>query len=156
MSSFKRRVSPSVQKPEQLPAGTRTSPSLASVLLTSTGIPSLDDILGGGIQLGTDFLVLSPDPHSGYGELIQKYFIAQGLAIRHDTYVFDPNAKQFVESCMWATDRPIGGEYQDPEEESTDNVGKVKIAWRYEAMQKFKTTVSSQSMTQYVSPLSAR
>ncbi|EJD03898.1 PAXNEB-domain-containing protein [Fomitiporia mediterranea MF3/22] len=140
MSSFKRK-NPST--PQTLPKGTKPSPALSSLLLTSSGIPSFDDILGGGVQLGTNFLVLNPDPHSAHTDLLQKYFISQGLSSDQQVHVFAPDARNLVNSCMWvpgtsATSVP------DDEDAVNDNEGKVKIAWRYEHMQKFRTTVYSQ------------
>lgn len=148
MSSFKRKVPQSDHKPL---LGTKTSPSLSSTLLTSTGIPSLDDILGGGIQLGTDLLVLNPDPHSAHSDLIQKHFIAQGIASGHDVHVLSPCARDLVESCMWSGSSTVGKPLAACEEPEVAGGGedKVKIAWRYERMQKFKTTITPNS--QYVS-----
>ena len=147
MSSFKRKASQTTQKP---PDGTKSSPAQPSILLTSTGVPSLDDILGGGIQLGTDVVILNADPHSAHSDLLQKYYIAQGIASNHEVHVLSPDGRHLVESCMWTNSTPINeapATEEDPE--STNVEEKVKIAWRYERMQKFKTTVSSTS--QYVS-----
>ena len=77
------------------------SPALSSLLLTSSGIPSLDDVLGGGIQLGSSLTILNPDPHSAHTDLLQKYFIAQGLLSGHKVYVADAEAHDLVNSCMW-------------------------------------------------------
>lgn len=153
MSSFKRKstTSPPSQK---LPASVRPSQAWPSILLTSTGIPSLDDILGGGLQLGTSLIVLNPDPHSAHTDLLQKYFIAQGLGSRHRVHVFDQDANGFVESCVWlpgvtAASVPVS---DDANVEPETEPARFKIAWRYEHMQNFKTTVSSQDSTQYVKP----
>ncbi|KAH9251311.1 hypothetical protein BSLG_000789 [Batrachochytrium salamandrivorans] len=51
--------------------------------LTSTGIPSLDDILGGGMPLGS-LLLIKEDRFTGYAMLALKYYLAQGLASQHD------------------------------------------------------------------------
>lgn len=145
MSSFKRKTDAVSQK---LPPGLRSSPSSSKILLTSSGVSSLDDVLGGGIQLGTSFLLLGPDPHSAHCELLHEYFIAQGLASAQNVLVFDPFGKDLVESCMW-----VAGDtgFLPDDEELEDAQEKVKIAWRYERLQKFKTTVSSKSSDQYAS-----
>ncbi|KZV93520.1 hypothetical protein EXIGLDRAFT_590805, partial [Exidia glandulosa HHB12029] len=76
--SFKRRT----------PAGTKPPSSSPSVTF-STGIPSLDDVLGaGGMPSGTVLVALTPDRHSSYGDLLQKYNIAQGLHSGHGVCVF--------------------------------------------------------------------
>ncbi|THH10147.1 hypothetical protein EW145_g1530 [Phellinidium pouzarii] len=150
MSSFKRKIGTGSTS-QTLPAGTKTSASLSTLLLTSSGIPSLDDVLGGGIQLGTSLLVLNPDPHSSYAELLQKYFIAQGLACGQQVYVFDPDGRNLAESCMWMPNSAPTASHGPDEEDAPDGgADKIKIAWRYERMQKFKTTVSSQSSEQYI------
>ncbi|TDL28367.1 PAXNEB-domain-containing protein [Rickenella mellea] len=145
MSSFKRKSSSSQSKRI---LGVRPSASSAAVLNTSTGIPSFDDILGGGLQLSTSLLVLSPDPHSAHGDLLQKYFIAQGLASGQDVCVICENADNLVENCMW-TQKPSEDAAKnqsssvDIDEELSPINGAIKIAWRYESMQKFQTTVDS-------------
>lgn len=125
------------------------------MVVTSTGIPSLDDILGGGLPLTCTQVILAPDVHSAYGELVQKYFIAQGLSSGHDVIIVDNEATSFVEECMWvpgaAHTAPSTAQAPSPDDEegesSTRNDAEIKIAWRYEQMKQFQTTVSS---TQYV------
>jgi elongator complex protein 4 len=143
MSSFKRKTG----SRSELPAGTKSSPSSPTTLLTSTGIPSLDDILGGGLAISCSLLILAPDPHSAYGQLVQHYFIAQGLASNQTIFVIDDNPRRAVDDCMWfqvngsATDSNLG---QDTAQDEN-----IKIAWRYEHMRQFQTTVDVAS-NQYV------
>jgi len=141
MSSFKRRT-PSKQV--ALPPGTRACPISISTVLTSSGIPSLDDILGGGVPLSCSLAVLAPDAYSAYGELVQKYFVAQGIASGHKVCIVHEDALSFAKECMWT---PIASP-NDPiamldEDEAVQSGEKIKIAWRYEQMKKFETTVSS-------------
>lgn len=141
MSSFKRRT-PSNQV--ALPPGTRTCPISISTVLTSSGIPSLDDILGGGIPLSCSLAVLAPDSHSAYGELVQKYFVAQGIASGHKVCIVHEDALSFAKECMWM---PTSSS-NDPmptldEDDAVQSGGKIKIAWRYEQLKKFETTVTN-------------
>ncbi|THU94840.1 PAXNEB-domain-containing protein [Dendrothele bispora CBS 962.96] len=147
MSSFKRKT-PGKQA-TQLP-GTRPCPGSISTTITSTGIPSLDDLLGGGIPLSCSLLVNAPDPHSSYGELVQKLFIAQGLACGQDVLVIDPTPAELVKTCMWMPGSSNVVASGDPDEEKDEEIAKdqdqkIKIAWRYEQMKQFKTTVASPS-----------
>ncbi|EKM61191.1 uncharacterized protein PHACADRAFT_247640 [Phanerochaete carnosa HHB-10118-sp] len=148
MSSFKRKT---VLQQTEVPVGTKYLPGSPNVFITSTGIPSLDDILGGGLPLACSQLILAPDTHSAYGELVQKYFISQGLASGQDVCVVHEHPRQFVETCMWTPRGPSAaaasvddGVEEEPEGEDS----KIKIAWRYEQMKQFQTTVSTSD--QYV------
>ncbi|KAJ8463312.1 hypothetical protein ONZ51_g10335 [Trametes cubensis] len=122
MSAFKRRTT---AKQQPLPTGTRTSPGSIATIITSTGIPSLDDILGGGLPLSCSLLVLAPDAHSAYGELVLKYFAAQGLACGQRSAAAD----------------------DEEDERASEHDTKIKIAWRYEQMKQFQTTVSTPSQS---------
>lgn len=149
MSSFKRRAS-STQPPP--PSGTRISPGSSSTITTSTGIPSLDDILGGGLPLSCSLLVLAPDTHSAYGELVQKYFISQGLVSGHKLCVVDDDARDILAECMWvpggAPSASTNAAEDEEDEKAAQHDTKIKIAWRYEQMKQFQTTVPTSN--QYV------
>lgn len=144
MSTFKRK-SNSITAGVQ--TGTRTSPFSSSTVLTSTGIASLDDILGGGLPLSSSLLVIAPDTHSSYGELVQKYFISQGLASGQKVCVVDGEPGRFISECMWHSDGTstpsvtTGGDDKDDSNE-IDHEAKVEIAWRYEHLKPFSTSAS--------------
>ncbi|KAH7915349.1 PAXNEB-domain-containing protein [Hygrophoropsis aurantiaca] len=147
MSSFKRKA-PSKQS--SLAPGTRLSPASLSTTITSTGIPSLDDILGGGLPLSCSLVVLAPDYHSAYGELVQKYFIAQGLASGHKVCVVDDEALTIVKESMWTPGSTLSTsptKIEDGEDEASQADDKIKIAWRYEQMKRFQTTVGSTNLS---------
>lgn len=142
MSSFKRRT-PS--KHTALPPGTRTCSTSISTILTSSGISSLDDILGGGIPLSCSLAVLAPDSQSAYGELVQKYFITQGIANDHKVCIVHEDALSFVKECIWMpTPRSNHPTPLVDEDDAVQSGEKIKIAWRYEQMKKFETTVTNQ------------
>lgn len=147
MSSFKRKGS---AKEVNLYPGTRSSPVSPSTVITSTGIPSLDDILGGGLPLSCSLLVAAPDFHSSYGILVQKYFVAQGLDFGHRLCIIEDNAEGFAKDIMWVprsrTTAPEASAGSEEEQKSGDQEDqKIKIAWRYESMKPFQTTVPSSS-----------
>ncbi|KAI0330534.1 PAXNEB-domain-containing protein [Cubamyces sp. BRFM 1775] len=160
MSAFKRRTT---AKQPPLPPGTRTSPGSTATVITSTGIPSLDDILGGGLPLSCSLLVLAPDAHSAYGELVLKYFAAQGLASGQRVCVVDAHPETFLAECIWTPgsgSAPAPAQSQDPssssqsaaaededDERASEHDTKIKIAWRYEQMKQFQTTVPSSSQS---------
>ncbi|KAJ7139845.1 Elongator complex protein 4 [Mycena epipterygia] len=106
--------------------------------IVSTGVPSLDDILGGGLPLSCSLVLTAPDLHSEYAELVQKYFVAQGLASQQHVCVV--GRVGWVNDCMWL---PAGAS-MDPDEAGPSGE-KIKIAWRYEQMKQFQTTVAAPS-----------
>jgi elongator complex protein 4 len=142
MSSFKRRI----QGQQTVPIkGTQSVIGAPSLLQVSTGVPSIDDLLGGGLPLGHVLLILSPDYNSAWGELVSHYFVAQGLSSHHQVLVCDPRPERFVSGCMWypGTAKPhIENAGHDDAQSGGEAPGDtVKIAWRYEQMKQFKTTV---------------
>lgn len=146
MSSFKRK------QPAKTSPGTQASLGSSSTTLVSTGIPSLDDILGGGLPLSCTLLITAPDPHSSYSELIQKYYVSQGLYQRHNVLLVHPDANSFVKECMWVqeTNGAQVRQTKDAEDEEADKADmKIKIAWRYEEMKQFQTTVDAKSVLYY-------
>lgn len=157
MSAFKRRAS-SKQPPP--PPGTRPSPGSPATIITSTGIPSLDDILGGGLPLSCSLLVFAPDAHSAYGELVLKYYASQGLASGQRVCIVDARPDTFLSECMWTlgsngtvpsahsgepTPTPPTSAEDEEDERASEYDAKIKIAWRYEQMKQFQTTVPSLS-----------
>ncbi|KAG8785844.1 hypothetical protein FRB91_000696 [Serendipita sp. 411] len=144
MSTFKRRVQGNQIQPMR---GTIPVSGAPSLLQVSTGIPSLDDLLGGGLPLGQVLLVLAPDYHSSWGELVARYFIAQGLSSEHHLLVSDHKPSRLASGCMWyPTSRGQAmSESENQEIESNEQAqdDKVKIAWRYEQLRQFKTTVET-------------
>lgn len=146
MSSFKRKGS--VKQTPGLP-GTRVSPATPMTTIISTGIPSLDDILGGGLPLSCSMLIAAPDLHTSYGDLVLKYFTAQGLVSHHRLFIVDDNAEAFTRDIMWS---PPGRSNITPDKDEDEKIGqqedqKIKIAWRYGQMKPFQTTVHASSST---------
>ncbi|KAK8861706.1 hypothetical protein IAR55_002529 [Kwoniella newhampshirensis] len=147
MPSFTRRL-PSTTLPP--PPGTHPSPSLSTLPLLPTGLPSLDDLLGGGLPLGSTFLVLAPDSHSAWARLVSRYWISQGL-ISGQASVFvggddERQGEEVVGGCMWVEKGAVDGSESEGEEGNGGPGGMGeeegrRIAWRYEKMGRYKTTV---------------
>ncbi|KAG9128009.1 hypothetical protein FRC07_006369 [Ceratobasidium sp. 392] len=158
MSSFKRRTpskasfalksSTSEPNPDhiQQPSHPTTEPSLLS------GLAALDDLLGhNGLPRGQTILIRTPDPHSAWGLMLSRYFLAQGIVSRDAAVVIaqEDDANDIITGCMWTTDIVDHGsadaEDIDPEIEPE---GGVKIAWRYAKMKQFSTTVPKRTANQ--------
>lgn len=79
-----------------------------------------------------------------------RYFIAQGLVSGHRVCLIggsEDELGRFVRECMWMSKDAQANVNDDEEEEGNgdDELQKVKIAWRYEKMKQFKTTVGNWS-----------
>ena len=160
MSSFRRRTAV-----QPIP-GTRPSPYTAAPLL-STGLTSLDDLLGGGLPLSTSLLIESDSPTS-YAELLLRYWIAQGLECGQEVIVvasgLDGGPRAVVDALMEVDGgRPDAGadsssaastagmsrqDVQEDEEEKRQEENlkeQLKIAFRYEGLRQHQTTIESSS-----------
>ncbi|KAF9427859.1 Elongator subunit elp4 [Entomortierella beljakovae] len=165
MSSFKKR-DPSAQA--ILPAGCRLSAHNAQVLI-STGVPSLDDILGGGLPVGT-ILLIQEDRQTSYGQLLLKYFLRQGIVAGDKCVVVsgDESPEAIVRSLMGIAGESSSGQSQvelDDDDESSKSKrrqgssksgasgteeedseqDRLKIAWRYSGLKKFESGVEGRS-----------
>ncbi|KAF9113391.1 Elongator subunit elp4 [Mortierella sp. AM989] len=170
MSSFKKRV-PSAQT--NLPAGCRLSAYNGQVLI-STGVPSLDDILGGGLPVGT-ILLIQEDRQTSYGQLLLKYFLRQGIVAGDKCVVVsgDESPEAIVRSLMGIVGEESstshtqqGVDNRDDDKESgsrrrnklgssgsgASNVDdedseqdRLKIAWRYSGLKRFESGVEGRS-----------
>lgn len=157
MPSFTRRAPTSNHPP---PAGTHPSTSTPTLNLLPTGLPSLDDLLGGGAPLGSVLLILAPDPHTSWARLVERYWIAQGLLTgQRELFVGEEGeSMDVVRGCMWVDEGRSGGRGTDSfgtsgsgkagSESEGEGVGGEgegrgggRIAWRYERMKRFRTTV---------------
>ncbi|KAL5639360.1 hypothetical protein ACGC1H_006761 [Rhizoctonia solani] len=114
-----------------------------------SGLASIDDILGlNGLPTGQVLLVRTPDPHSAWGSMLSRYFIAQGLVSGEAiaTVSSEDEAEELLSGCMWTSDEvattSLDKEAQDPDIQPDEG---MKIAWRYEKMKQFSTTVSKRS-----------
>ncbi|KAH7047273.1 PAXNEB protein-domain-containing protein [Linnemannia elongata] len=164
MSSFKKRV-PSAQA--TLPAGCRLSAYNGQVLI-STGVPSLDDILGGGLPLGT-ILLIQEDRQTSYGQLLLKYFLRQGIVAGDKCLVVsgDESPEAIVRSLMGIAGEESlesqvqsGVDNRDDEDEARrerrkkaaaaggaddedSEQDRLTIAWRYSGLKKFESGVEA-------------
>uniref|UniRef100_A0A8D0B352 Elongator complex protein 4 n=1 Tax=Salvator merianae TaxID=96440 RepID=A0A8D0B352_SALMN len=65
--------------------GTRPSVRHGQLLLSS-GLPSLDNVLGGGLAVGT-LLLLEEDTYGIYSNLLFKHFLAEGVVCGHNLFI---------------------------------------------------------------------
>lgn len=144
MSAFKRREPTTSQQIK----GTKVSPSNASLHLSS-GSAAIDDLLGGsaggrgGLGVGTNTinLIVETDPHSTYSDILLNYFYSQGLKSSHKLLSIGIDGRK----SMWTSTGSSDNEKSDNEDSALDHNegrGESKIAWRYENMKRFETSIN--------------
>ncbi|KAI8329340.1 Elongator complex protein 4 [Chlamydoabsidia padenii] len=144
--SFRKR---NADQQPKLPPGSRLS-AYNGQLLVSTGVPSLDDILGGGLPVGTVLLV-KEDQATTYAQLLLKYFLAQGISSKHHCALVskDEDPTEMTHNLMW-----LASSDADMDDDDNTTTGKttsgesdrMKIAWRYSHLKKFETSVGPKSV----------
>ncbi|CAK1551708.1 unnamed protein product [Leptosia nina] len=111
-----------------------------NLLFASSGIPSLDYVIGGGLPTGGIFAIES-DVLGGYSRVLTKYFLAEGVVCNHDLLIVsaDENPEEIVkelpQACVVQKD---DRDTKIPQEE-------MKIAWRYESLAKVESSFDNET-----------
>ncbi|KAI8059135.1 Elongator complex protein 4 [Gongronella butleri] len=138
--SFRKR---NADQQPKLPSGSKLS-AYNGQLLVSTGVPSLDDILGGGLPVGT-VLLIKEDRATTYAQLLLKYFVAQGIASKQHCALVskDEDPMEMARQLMWlaSSDADMDDDDENVKTKSSADNDRMKIAWRYAHLKKFDTTV---------------
>ncbi|XP_058800743.1 elongator complex protein 4 isoform X2 [Phymastichus coffea] len=117
----------------QLPNIPGTKPTTRNAqLLISSGIPSLDHFIGGGLPIGS-ILLIEEDTYSTYSKVMYKYFIAEGIVNNHLVFV----ATQETLPSEIVSELPAVEEESHTLKESSIKDEEMKIAWRYQNMKIF-------------------
>ncbi|KAI7826749.1 Elongator complex protein 4 [Kickxella alabastrina] len=136
-SSFRKRV-PAGQQAKPPPA-TRLNPHSAQ-LLVSTGVPSLDDVLGGGLPVG-GVLLIEQDRQTGYSNTLLSYFASQAIAAGHKLCIVnaDQNVDLKTQLPGWASALSGAAEANKEISKGADDTDAMKIAWRYKNLPKISS-----------------
>ncbi|KAK2184116.1 hypothetical protein NP493_281g01038 [Ridgeia piscesae] len=124
-----------------------TKPSLHNnQLLVSTGVPSFDNTLGGGLAIGT-VLLIEEDVYGSYSKLMLKFYLAEAVLSKHSMLV----ASADIDPRQLTKELP-GPIVVDPGVEATisgpgDN--DMKIAWRYQNMPQVQSSPSGVQFGHY-------
>ncbi|XP_078106670.1 elongator complex protein 4 isoform X3 [Sander vitreus] len=128
-----------------------TRPSVQNgQLLVSTGVTSLDYLLGGGLAVGT-VLLIEEDRYESYSRMILKYFLAEGVVCRHELFV--AAAQDNPDDILQELPAPILDDVaiHKPVEqprlscEAQNSLDAMKIAWRYQNLPKVQSALASSS-----------
>ncbi|XP_041891456.1 elongator complex protein 4 isoform X6 [Corvus kubaryi] len=140
-TSFQRRPGAG-PRPPAVP-GTRPSVRHGQLLLSS-GLPSLDCVLGGGVAVGT-LLLLEEDKYGLYSKLLFKYFLAEGVVCGHDLFI--ASAREHPDNILKELPAPLLDDTHQKElgdeaaaVKSEDFHDSMKIAWRYQNLPKMEAS----------------
>uniref|UniRef100_H0WX75 Elongator complex protein 4 n=2 Tax=Otolemur garnettii TaxID=30611 RepID=H0WX75_OTOGA len=129
-------------------AGTRPSVRNGQ-LLVSTGLPALDQLLGGGLAVGT-VLLIEEDKYNTYSPLLFKYFLAEGIINGHTVLV--ASAKEDPAVILQELPAPLLDDSRKQEldediynHKTPESNSKMKIAWRYQLLPKMEAGPVSSS-----------
>ncbi|XP_050003110.1 elongator complex protein 4 isoform X1 [Alexandromys fortis] len=128
-------------------AGTRPSVRNGQ-LLVSTGLPALDQLLGGGLAVGT-VLLIEEDKYNIYSPLLFKYFLAEGIVNGHTVLV--ASAREKPADILQELPAPLlddngKKEIEDIHDPKTPEADvSMKIAWRYQFLPKMQAGPVSSS-----------
>ncbi|KAJ6665141.1 hypothetical protein lerEdw1_005372 [Lerista edwardsae] len=121
-----------------------TRPSMRhGQLLVSSGLPSLDHVLGGGLAVGT-LLLIEEDVYGLYSNLLFKHFLAEGIVCGHNLFI--ASAKEEPTDILKAFPAPLNTSINEKEEPATamkckqNSQESMKIAWRYQNIPTLETT----------------
>ena len=122
-------------KHSRIPFIPGTKPSIKnSQLLISSGIPSLDHIIGGGLPVGSLFLI-EEDRYGTYAKVMLRYFMAEGVVTNQPLLIGSKDVKpsDFVSDIPTViTETPVEKPFVTDEQ--------MKIAWRYQNMKLIDTS----------------
>jgi len=128
MSSFRRTKLSGGAKSEKA-SGVKSGKSGQSFV--SCGNKQLDDIIGGGIGMGT-IMLLEEDDFSSYGETIMIYNITQSIIHQHMTVIACSSvdeAAKLLDKLPYSLTQ--GTSEEEEIDSSTKGLEELKIAWQY-------------------------
>ncbi|XP_059482829.1 elongator complex protein 4 [Neocloeon triangulifer] len=122
--------------------GTKISVENAQ-LLVSTGAPEFDNVIGGGLAVGT-LLLIEEDRSNSYASLLTRLFLAEGVLVGHPLLVAskDKNIDTLISSLPAEDQTGNVPENSKQVSESSD----MKIAWRYQHMPNNSSDRSNRSV----------
>ncbi len=146
MSSFVKRapVTVDARTNQAIPVGCKTS--ISGSLVTSTGINSLDTLLGDGMPLGAIILLFEDAPRSSsnYANTVLKCFLAQGLISGQECCYMGEDTQKFIAGLPGPSSR---SDSQVAPSKGGEGKEKMSIAWRYKHIQQVESTIGTKKET---------
>ncbi|XP_018618653.1 elongator complex protein 4 isoform X1 [Scleropages formosus] len=127
-----------------------TRPSVQNgQLLVSTGVTSLDYVIGGGLAVGT-LLLIEEDKYDSYSRMLLKYFLAEGVVCGHSLFL--GSARDPPEEILQELPAPVlddigcaAGDEGQAKLCDSEGEDSMKIAWRYQNFPKVQTALAASS-----------
>ncbi|CAK0742405.1 hypothetical protein CVIRNUC_001394 [Coccomyxa viridis] len=98
--------------------------------LISTGLADLDNLLGGGIRLGTVVLLLQ-DALTPHGSTFLRYFVAEGAACGHTVHWAGASRPLASALPQLAKPRSHTARKESSKETADEEIPQLRIAWQY-------------------------
>ncbi|XP_055028593.2 elongator complex protein 4 [Misgurnus anguillicaudatus] len=123
-----------------------TRPSVQNgQLIVSTGVTSLDYVIGGGLAVGS-LLLVEEDRYDSYSRTLLKYFLAEGVVCGHELFL--ASARDHPDEIMQELPSPImddvgGVKMNDAQPRDPESQDTMAIAWRYQNQPKVQTALAS-------------
>jgi len=106
-------------------------------ILTSTGVPQLDYLIGGGMPIGT-LMLIEEDYAGSYAKLLMKYFLSEGVYSNHSSCfsTLSQSPQSIIQNLPSVEEKDksskenkaLPGQVQSQAEASEQ----LNIAWRYQ------------------------
>jgi len=152
-SSFKKksaRVGVSFADVDQPNAKRRIGTKLSThngLPMASTGVPSIDDVFGGGLPMGS-VLLIKEDRTTSYATTLLQYFLAQGavhvLQEASNLVVITADRHDLVETLPWLHSKRSTVDDADSidAKDLEGQLEEMTIAWRYKSQPKLTSEIS--------------
>lgn len=136
MSSFVKKTLNKSKQPT-LPAGCKPS-IYNNQTVVSSGVAAIDFLLGGGVPLGS-LVLIEEDELRTYSDLLLRYFTSEGILCGHRVVACVSLSEDFLRQLPGQVDSPA----VDTEEQDRNVGDSMKIAFRYEALQRVESEFST-------------
>lgn len=115
-----------------------TKPSIHnSMLITSSGVPTIDAVVGGGFAVGT-VVLLEEDVFGNFSTMLLKHFLAEGVESGHGIFLAGDHCR--MDSMIKTLPKLIASKNPEDLHQNLDKRN-LNIAWRYQHLPNLQSAV---------------